>query len=160
MTRSSLVAALLVAVSSAPAVAQNTTGPVESLAWMSGCWEQSTPRRIVQESWSQPAGGTLMGVSRTIVRAQGRDTTVEWEFLRIFARDGRAVYEAHPSGQTRAEFVQVRGDDTLAVFENLQHDFPQRIIYRRRGADVLLARVEDSTSTRGANFAYRRRNCP
>jgi hypothetical protein len=30
------------------------------------------------------------------------------------------------------------------VFENLQHDFPQRIVYRR-AADTLIARIEADT---------------
>ena len=52
--------------------------------------------------------------------------------------------------------------DSAVIFENPAHDFPQRIIYRRRGADSLLARVEGMRGgrLRGLDFPYRRVPCP
>jgi hypothetical protein len=43
-------------------------------------------------------------------------------------------------------------------WERSAHDFPQRVIYRRRGADSLLARVEGMRGgqLRGLDYPYRR----
>jgi hypothetical protein len=71
------------------------------------------------------------------------------------------VYAAAPSGQAPAEFESVAVSDSSATFENLAHDFPQRIIYRRMGRDSLLARVEATRGgqLRGRDFPYRRTEC-
>jgi hypothetical protein len=106
----------------------------------------------------QPRGHMMLGTSQT-TRA---DSTIEYEQLRIFDRGGQVVYGAMPSGQPPAEFVAGSVTDTLVVVSNPTHDFPQRIIYRRRGTDSLLARIERMRGgqVRGADFPYRRVACP
>jgi len=44
------------------------------------------------------------------------------------------------------------------VVENLQHDFPQWILYLRRGADSLIASIEGPgpNGTRRISYPYRR----
>ena len=49
--------------------------------------------------------------------------------------------QAPPAAQDASHGI----DASSVVFENLQHDFPQRIIYRRDG-DRLCARVEGPAS--------------
>ena len=106
----------------------------------------------------RPRGGAMLGMSRTT----RRDTVIEFEQLRIFDRAGRTVYAAAPSGQAPAEFETAVTSDSLVTFENPAHDFPQRIIYRRRGADSLIARIEGVRGgrTAGVDFPYRRASCP
>ena len=106
----------------------------------------------------RPRGGAMLGMSRTT----RRDTVVEYEHLRIFDRGGKTVYAALPSGQALTEFETASIGDTLVTFENAAHDFPQRIIYRRRGADSVIARIEGMRGgqLRGVDFPYRRVACP
>jgi hypothetical protein len=131
------------------------------LAWMAGCWEQRTPRRIVQELWLPPASGTMIGMGRTLRHTAAGDSLVEMEFLRIVARDGAWAYLAQPGGQPPTEFTSHAAGDTSVTFTNLQHDFPQQITYRRRGADSLVARVEGvvNGATRAIEFPYARGAC-
>ena len=105
----------------------------------------------------RPRGGAMLGMSRT---TRG-DSVVEYEHLRIFERGGRTVYAAMPSGQSAAEFETATTGDSLVTFENPAHDFPQRIIYRRRGADSLVARIEGTRNGQpsGIDFPYRRVAC-
>lgn len=105
-----------------------------------------------------PRGGTMLGMSRT---TRG-DTLVEFEQLRIFERDGKLVYAAQPSRQALTEFTSTTVSDTLLVVENPSHDFPQRIHYRRAGADSLVARIEGTMGgqARGIDFPYVRAACP
>ncbi len=135
---------------------QPPTG-VQRLGWMAGCWERSSGATIVEEQWMRPRGGVMLGMGRTT----RRDTVVEYEQLRIFERAGRTVYSATPSGQAPAEFQAATTGDSLVTFENPAHDFPQRVIYRRRGADSLIARVEGlrGLELRGIDFPYRRVAC-
>ncbi len=70
------------------------------------------------------------------------DRTVSWEFMRIEARESGLVYLASPGGRAPATpFDLVELGDRRAVFENLEHDFPNRIIYSVVG-DTLRARIE------------------
>jgi Domain of unknown function (DUF6265) len=80
----------------------------------------------------------MLGASRTVVAGAVRET----EFLRLTEVGDRLVYTAIPSGQTEASFTSVSITDSSFTVENLSHDFPQRILYSRRGPDSLLARIE------------------
>jgi DNA-binding FadR family transcriptional regulator len=71
----------------------------------------------------------MLGTSRTVIREVAR----EFEFLRIEPRGGTPTYVAQPGGGTATAFGATVVSDTAVTFENLQHDFPQRIIYRRIG---------------------------
>ena len=69
---------------------------------------------------------------------------------------------AEPSGQAPADFEASAVSDSLITFENPAHDFPQRVIYRRRGSDSLIARIEGTRNgrVRGVDFPYARAACP
>jgi hypothetical protein len=100
----------------------------------------------------------MLGWGRTV----GAATLVDFEQTRIFERGGRLVYGANPSGQAPAEFESIELSDSSVTFENPAHDFPQRVMYRRRGADSLIGRVEGSRGgkVRGVDFPYARVACP
>jgi uncharacterized protein DUF6265 len=131
---------------------------VVQVAWLAGCWELAAGSRLVEEQWTRPRGGLMLGVGRTM----SGDSLVEYEQVRLFERGGRLVYGAAPSGQPPAEFESTEVTDTAVTFENLAHDFPQRVRYRRRGGDSLVARVEGMSHgrLRGVDFPYARVACP
>ena len=71
------------------------------------------------------------------------------------------VYTALPSGQNPTDFKGVAGDGVL-TFENPQHDFPTRIIYRRISVDSASARVEgpgQGGAMRGFDVPMRKVSC-
>ena len=105
----------------------------------------------------RPRGGLMLGAGRTV----DGDSLVEFEQVRILERAGRLVYAAAPSGQAPAEFESIAVTDSSVTFENAAHDFPQRVLYRRVGADSLMARVEGTRGgkLRGVDFAYHRAAC-
>jgi hypothetical protein len=143
-----LVAALLLA----------SDASVESLSWMSGCWSMQAGAVMIEESWSRPAGGTLFGWSRVI---KG-DRTVQHEFLHIGVREGTLTYTARVGEKaTATPFRMSKLADGEIVFENPEHDFPQRIIYRK-SAEGLFARIEgnEKGKQRAQEFSYRRTACP
>lgn len=134
-------------------------GAVESLAWLAGCWARTTAEPGSGEQWTPPAGGTMLGTSRTV-----RDgLTVEYEFVVIRANDsGQLAYFAHPSGQAAAAFPLLRLGAGEVVFENPTHDFPQRVGYRlESGGDALLAWIEGTSDgrTRRVEFPMTRTAC-
>jgi hypothetical protein len=133
------------------------TATTSDVAFISGCWKLEANGRTIEEHWLAPSGGSLMGVSRTV--AGGK--TVEYEFLQIRDMPDGLTYIAKPSGQAEASFKVLSNTADEVVFENPTHDFPQRIRYRRVGADALQARIEGTMNgkSRGMDFPFMRAAC-
>lgn len=100
----------------------------------------------------------MLGVGRTVKNGK----TVEFEFMHIRNNtDGKLVYIALPSGQRETTFTLSALADGAVTFENPQHDFPQRVIYRRLPGDRLAARIEGARGgkERGIDFPMKRISC-
>jgi Domain of unknown function (DUF6265) len=149
------VALAVVSAAGSPVVPQQSG--INAVAWMHGCWESASPQRIVEEQWTAPRAGSMLGVGRT---SRG-ERLVEYEFVLLQEHEGRLAYEAHPSGQPSAVFTSSTISDTMAVFENPEHDFPQRVGYRKEGPDAMVAWVEgtENGKQRRVEFPYRRVPC-
>jgi hypothetical protein len=131
---------------------------VAKLGWLQGCWAAEGAEAGSVEQWSSAAGGTMFGISRTVKNGK----TVEFEFVQIReVEPGKLAYIAQPSGQALTTFTLLRQGDTDVVFENLAHDFPQRVIYRRDGERSLRARIEGMSKgkLKGIDFPMRRISC-
>jgi hypothetical protein len=127
---------------------------IAQLGWMSGCWAQTHPDGLTEEQWMKPAGGSMLGMSRSV---RGGRTT-EFEFLQIADVKGSLAYIARPSGQAETTFPVKTLTEREVVFENPTHDFPQRVIYRRNADGNVTARIEGTMNgqLRGVDFPYTR----
>ena len=130
---------------------------ISRVAWLAGCWEAKRGPRTIQEHWMPPLGNTMVGVGRTV---RG-DSLTEFELVVIRAGSSSLAYEAHPSGQATAVFLATTLTERSVVFENRQHDFPQRVAYERRGADSVLAWIAGPMNgqERRIEFPYVRVRC-
>lgn len=155
--RSGLRVAVLVLCTATSLAATSAAKDVAQLKWMAGCWEMRGGARVTHEHWMSPLGSVMLGMSRTVVR----DTVREFEHLRIEVRGGVPSYVAMPSGQSETVFGATTVSDTMVVFANPAHDFPQRIIYRKAGADSMMARIEgpQGGQLRGIDLPMRRMPC-
>ena len=107
------------------------------MAWLAGAWTRTSKTSIVEERWTPPNGGAMLGVSRTV---KGEKMTA-FEFLRIVERNGGLVYIAQPGGRAPTEFVLTELDNQRAVFVNPLHDYPQRIVYELSTERTLSASI-------------------
>ena len=132
-------------------------GWIGQVAWLSGCWVQQAGQTMVEEHWTPPRGGAMLSVGRT-TRA---DKLVEYEFVVLREKDSRLAYEAHPSGQPTTTFLSIEIGESVVVFEDAVHDFPQRVGYRKAGADALDAWIEGEQrgQRKRIDFRYRRQSC-
>ena len=123
------------------------------LAWMTGDWQSVPGRRQVEEHWTTAAGGTMMGMGRTVAG----DKTVEFEYLRIEQRADGIFYVAHPKARCPGtDFKLTRVSATEAVFENPQHDFPKRVTYGKGEGDSLTATIDGGEGTKAITFAFKK----
>jgi len=107
--------------------------------------------------WMPPEGGLMLGASRTTVDGKVR----EYEHLRLSLEAGVLVYTAMPSGQAEASFRSEEVTDSSFTVANPAHDFPQRIGYRREGADSLIAWIEGprKSGTQRIEYPMKRVDC-
>ena len=131
---------------------------IDRLDWISGCWVLDDGKERTEETWMKPAGQSMIGMSRTV--AGGK--TVFTEHLQIREANGQIAYiVALGMGAKPTVFKLVKTSDSEAVFENPEHDFPQRIIYRRESAEALFARIEGQEKgvNKAMDFRYKRSKC-
>lgn len=139
MSRETVMAsALALMMMAAPLDAQGPARGVEDLAWMQGAWSGEKDGVAMEEMWTAPRGGALLGLHRDV--KGGR--LVSYEFLRIQATDTGIVYFASPRSAPPTAFKLVETGDKRVVFENKEHDFPQRILYWLDAKGALHARIE------------------
>lgn len=142
-----LVSCFVFSVSAAPALADEP-----EFSWLAGHWRSESDGRVSEEVWMMPEGGLMTGMGRTI--RDGR--AVSFEFLYIATGEDPAYY-AQPGGQPPVRFGLVSKDGESAVFENPEHDFPQRIEYARDG-DVLTATISTLDREREISWSWTRRD--
>jgi hypothetical protein len=129
VTRCASLALLALVLATAPLGAQQAAS-VQVLAWMAGSWAGPDKAIDHEEHWMAPRGGAMVGMHRAV--RDGR--MIEFEYLRIEESGGTLVYLSMPSGRSPATpFTLKEQIGERVTFENLAHDFPQRIIYWRDG---------------------------
>ena len=131
---------------------------IGDVSFMSGCWAQLGAEKGSDEVWLRPAGGTMLGMGRTI----RKEKSVAHEFMQIREENGALTFFANPSGQEAASFRMISLTKTKVVFENKAHDFPQRVIYELVAPDQLTGRIEgiENGRERGIDFPMTRASCP
>ena len=123
---------------------------IDRVAWLQGCWLLRDGDRTIEEQWLSPRADSMLGVGRT-TRA---DRLIEYEMVLIRASGRQLAYEAHPSTEEPALFMSASIGERSIVFENLKHDFPQRIGYERTSADRLLAWTEGTQDGQMKRIEY------
>ena len=147
---------VLVLCVSAPLAAQERY-TLNDLSFLSGCWAGQMGELDMREQWTEAVGGAMLGTTRYL----SSGTVVDWEFGRIVEDEQGVTLWPYPKGVLSEHgFPLVSADvDVEYVFENLEHDFPVRIIYVREGSDVLNPRIEGSDGN-GPSWSLRRVDCP
>ena len=108
---------------------------VESLGWMAGSWVDESGNYRWEEHWSEPLGGTMLGMSRMVRAGQ----TMFTESVRIEERGGRIVYVVTPSGLPTVEFLLIEHGGWQALFQNPNNAAPHTIGYRLQPDGSLLS---------------------
>ena len=131
---------------------------LENLDWLAGCWENKSEKFTISEQWMKPAGEAMLGMNRTV--ANGK--MGQYELLQIKRDEKGAIwYLAAPSGHKVTKFKLVNYKNKIATFENLEHDFPQRIIYEQVDKKKILARIEGESKgkKKAIDFPFLRVRC-
>lgn len=112
---------------------------VSDFAWLEGKWKGVEDGMISFEEWKPLQGKLLEGEGGSI---SGSDT-VFYEFIKIEQRGEDLFYTVSVEGSSEIVDFKFTGykNDSI-IFENLKHDFPQRIVYFRLPDSKLYACVD------------------
>ncbi len=125
---------IALALAAAPAA---RAGSLNALGWMSGSWAADHNGVHEEEHWMAPRGNLMVGMHRDV--AAGKPAS--FEFFRIEAKPEGVFYVTQPGGAPMTAFKLVSQSRRQVVFENQEHDYPQRIMYWQDKPDQLRARI-------------------
>lgn len=129
----------------------------EKLRSIVGTWLNKRTRGDIYETWIRKSEHEFAGMSYTL---SGGDTT-PLEKVRLYIQAGQIVYApvaARQNDDKEVLFKLKTIEGSRFVFENKQHDFPQRIVYDFRTSDSLYAHIEGEVQSkqRRVDYPYRR----
>ncbi len=121
---------------------------------LTGKWKHENSTTI--EKWEKD--GELF--KATVYKPFGKESLVT-ERIRLKEREGEIFYEATVRGQNNEKpvpFKLIESSQDRVVFENKNHDFPQKITYQFISDDVMLATIEGimNGKTEKMDFKYSR----
>lgn len=110
---------------------------------LTGLWKMDTPRGTIYEEWQAGSDEQLSGRSYKI---KNNDTLVLENV--IISLQGNAIFYTpvvhDQNNQQPVPFKLISCNNNRYVFENKQHDFPQRVIYELVSTTEVRARIEGS----------------
>jgi hypothetical protein len=148
-----IIAASALLMASAPGGAAD----LSRLAWMAGSWGTGAPGPAADwtvEGWAPARGGVMLGTSLS-----GRgDKATSYEFMRIAMDEkGEIQFWGSEGGSTPVPFRLLSASEREAVFVNPNHDYPQRIVYRRTGWGMV-ATISGADGANPMSWRYRKRS--
>jgi hypothetical protein len=132
---------------------------VNDFNWLIGSWEMKSEGFELSESWTQKSDVLLIGKG---IGLAGKDTVFQEE-MQLSFRDNGIFYVVKAHGQNKDEFVSFKlvnqGLNTF-VFENMNHDFPNVIVYRKLDENHLNAWIEGRMKgiIKTENFEFKKIN--
>ncbi len=126
-----------------------------SMSWLIGSWHAENGNSLVTETWRQVSDKTLEGFGST--RSKDKGSITSTETLRLVEMSDEIFYipkvESNP---LPVSFKLIKCSRRLLVFENLQHDFPNRLTYDLKDRNNLNVIVTDEKD-KGFTIEYTRR---
>jgi len=113
------------------------SGTIDEMTWVLGTWQGSIGKMKVIEIWTQVNDLTLEGKNFTI---SGEDT-VAFEYMQFHQTGKHLNFIASPGGKAPTLFTLIKAEGSQWIFENKEHDFPQRVAYRLKDS-MLIAYIE------------------
>ncbi len=112
---------------------------------LEGTWKMVTKRgNIICEEWKKVDNNYLQNRGYMV---KGSDTIVTERVALTNTKEG-ILYTSTVEDQNNKQpiaFKMTKNEENMFVFENPQHDFPKRIVYRFIATDSLHAFIDDGT---------------
>jgi hypothetical protein len=103
---------------------------LEKANWMLGEWEKTDSLGTLREIWERLDDSTFVGLSFYI---QNKKDTLHNEQMELMQNGDHLIYNATIKGENNDSpipFQMTKDEDSLLVFENPKHEYPQKIQYK------------------------------
>jgi len=124
---------------------------LEKANWMLGEWEKTDSLGTLREIWERLDDSTFVGLSYYI---QNEKDTLHNEQVELMQNGEHLIYTATIKGENNDSpipFQMTKDEDSLLVFENPKHEYPQKIQYKLMKNGSLIATI--SGKQNGKNSA-------
>lgn len=127
---------------------------LQQLSWLKGSWIMQRGKAAITEVWMNTADTIMLG-SSSVVNDQG--DTMMTEKIILLEQNDTLWYIPTVGNQNdgrAVRFGELSFSDTMVSFQNLQHDYPQRIIYRKISDTEIEARIEGMDQGKSASDVF------
>ena len=114
---------------------------MEKAQWLIGEWQNQSSQGLLTETWTRENDSTLTARSYFIKTA---GDTLHLEVITLSEDKSGVRYVPTVQGQNNnnpVTFKMTASDETSMTFENPQHDYPSKIVYRKINADSIVAEI-------------------
>lgn len=126
---------------------------LEKLNWLVGSWEQKLPEGTLVENWKMENDSTYSGESYFIKEKD----TLSFESIELLQKGDMLYYIPTVKGQNNDKpvtFKMTSDADNSFTFENPAHDYPQKIVYKKAGANDLIATISGKQQGKDSQESY------
>ncbi|WP_298396903.1 DUF6265 family protein [Flavobacterium sp.] len=127
---------------------------LEKANWMLGEWEKKDSLGTLREIWERLDDSTFIGLSYYI---QNEKDTIHNEQVELMQNGEHLIYTATVKGENNnlpIPFQMTKDEDSLLVFENPKHDFPQKIEYKLTKNNTLTAKISGKQNGKISSESY------
>ncbi|MFV8332134.1 DUF6265 family protein [Flavobacterium sp. GSP14] len=118
----------------------NEKEKIKAANWILGNWESKSDEGKLTESWSKVNDSTFQATSYFIKEKD----TIHFETITLQQKDDVLTYSATVLGQNNDKavaFKQTNETPKQLTFENLKHDYPQKITYTHKTTIELAVKI-------------------
>ncbi|WP_298122094.1 DUF6265 family protein [Flavobacterium sp.] len=127
---------------------------LEKANWMIGEWEKTDSLGTLKEIWERLDDSTFIGLSYYI---QNKKDTVHNEQVELMQNGEHLIYTTTIKGENNDSpipFQMTKDEDSLLVFENPKHNFPQKIEYKLAKNNILTAKITGKLNGKSSTESY------
>ncbi|MDR7211923.1 DUF6265 family protein [Flavobacterium piscis] len=113
---------------------------IKAADWLIGNWQNTSPDGVLTENWQKLNDSTFSATSYFI---KGKDT-LHFESIILAQKGETLTYKATVKGQNNdkpVDFPSTSETENKLIFENPQHDYPQKITYTKGANNTLTAEI-------------------
>nr|WP_294775262.1 DUF6265 family protein [uncultured Flavobacterium sp.] len=127
---------------------------LEKMNWLVGQWENKTPEGYLTETWVKDNDSTFSGKTYFIINEKD---TVHSESIILTQVNEELIYRPIVKGQNNDEAVDFKltsDAENSFSFENPNHDYPQKIVYRKVNDKALVATISGKQQGKDSSESY------
>lgn len=140
MKKTTIVLVLLLAFSACKNSDSTKNEKIKAASWLIGNWANKSGDGSLTENWVELNDSTFQAQSYYVKEKD----TLHFESITLQQKGKYLTYNAAVKGQNNDQPVAFKltpGTAQNLVFENLKHDYPQKISYTKITSDSMIAKI-------------------